>query len=126
MTDEHGHGIVVDTERAVHALRLSGVALVTAGAAAAAMVLPPAAPAAGPQGWWWPLTLALGLLAHWVGVGIAARRLERPLLGWVALAMCLTPVGGAAALSLLGLIAAGAAGGGAGPPVGRHPAVSGA
>jgi hypothetical protein len=39
---------------------------------------------------------------HWVFLGIAARRLGRSVVGWVALALLLFPIGGIAALILLG------------------------
>jgi hypothetical protein len=45
-------------------------------------------------------TLAVALFLHWIYVGIAARRLGRSVLGWVAMSL-LFPVGGAAALVLL-------------------------
>ncbi len=47
------------------------------------------------------LVLALALLLHWVFVGVAAHRMQRPLGFWVALAVLLFPIGGAAALILL-------------------------
>lgn len=47
------------------------------------------------------LVLATALLLHWVFLGIALRRLGRRLPGWLALAVLLFPVGGAAALILL-------------------------
>lgn len=47
------------------------------------------------------LVLATALPLHWAYLGIAARRLGRSVLGWVALAVVLFPVGGAAALILL-------------------------
>ena len=47
------------------------------------------------------LVLAAALLLHWVFVGLAARRLGRSMLGWLALAVALFPIGGAAALILL-------------------------
>lgn len=43
-----------------------------------------------------------GMLLHWVFLGIAARRLGRSVLGWVALAVGLFPIGGVTALILLG------------------------
>lgn len=46
--------------------------------------------------------MAAGLMLHWVFLGIAARRLERSVAGWVALAVLLFPIGGIAALILLG------------------------
>jgi len=48
------------------------------------------------------LVLATALLLHWVFLGIGVRRLGRSVLGWLALAVLLFPVGGAAALILLG------------------------
>lgn len=47
------------------------------------------------------LMLSVALLLHWVFLGIAARRMRRSVAGWVALAVLLFPVGGAAALILL-------------------------
>lgn len=47
------------------------------------------------------LVLATALLLHFVFLGIAVRRLGRSLAGWLALAVLLFPVGGAAALILL-------------------------
>lgn len=46
--------------------------------------------------------LALAVLVHWVFLGIAARRLQRSVAGWLALSVLLFPVGSAAALILLG------------------------
>jgi hypothetical protein len=46
--------------------------------------------------------IASGMFLHWVFLGIAARRLERSVIGWVALAVLLFPIGGIAALVLLG------------------------
>jgi cytochrome bd-type quinol oxidase subunit 2 len=46
--------------------------------------------------------IVVGLLLHWVFLGIAARRLQRSVLGWVALAVGLFPIGGVTALILLG------------------------
>jgi hypothetical protein len=48
------------------------------------------------------LVLATALLLHWVFLGIAARRMARSVFGWVSLAVLLFPIGGAAALVLLG------------------------
>ncbi|GAB4042027.1 MAG: hypothetical protein Fur0014_13910 [Rubrivivax sp.] len=48
------------------------------------------------------LAIATGVLLHWVFVGIAAHRLERSVPGWVALSVLLFPIGGIAALILLG------------------------
>ena len=47
------------------------------------------------------LTLALTLTLHWIFLGIAARRMQRSVAGWVSLAVLLFPIGGAAALVLL-------------------------
>jgi hypothetical protein len=46
--------------------------------------------------------IGVGMFLHWVFLGIAAHRLERPVFGWVALAVLLFPIGGVAALILLG------------------------
>ena len=48
------------------------------------------------------VTLALTMALHWVFLGIAARRARRSVAGWVSLAVLLFPIGGAAALILLG------------------------
>ncbi|MCW5632348.1 MAG: hypothetical protein KIT17_03350 [Rubrivivax sp.] len=48
------------------------------------------------------LALATALLLHWVFLAISARRMQRSVAGWVTLAVVLFPVGGAAALILLG------------------------
>ncbi len=45
--------------------------------------------------------IAAGLLLHWVFVGIAASRLARSVAGWVGLSLFF-PIGGIAALILLG------------------------
>ena len=47
------------------------------------------------------LVLAVALLLHWVFLGIAARRMQRSVGGWVGLSIFLFPVGGMAALMLL-------------------------
>jgi hypothetical protein len=47
------------------------------------------------------LALATALLLHWVFLAIAVRRMGRSVAGWLALAVLLFPVGGAAALILL-------------------------
>jgi len=47
------------------------------------------------------ILLAAALLLHWAFLGIAARRMQRSLLGWLALAVLLFPVGSAMALILL-------------------------
>jgi uncharacterized membrane protein YGL010W len=48
------------------------------------------------------LAIVSGMLLHWVFVGIAAHRLARSVAGWVALSVLLFPIGGIAALVLLG------------------------
>jgi len=45
--------------------------------------------------------LAVAVLLHWIFIGIAARRMERSVAGWVSMSVALFPVGGAAALILL-------------------------
>jgi hypothetical protein len=47
------------------------------------------------------LVLTVSLLLHWVFLGIAVRRMQRSLAGWLALAVLLFPVGSAMALILL-------------------------
>jgi hypothetical protein len=47
------------------------------------------------------LVLVTAQLLHWVFLGIAARRLERSMAGWVALSVLLFPIGSVAALILL-------------------------
>lgn len=47
------------------------------------------------------LVLSTALLLHWAFLGIGARRMRRSAPAWVALAVMLFPVGGAAALILL-------------------------
>jgi hypothetical protein len=44
---------------------------------------------------------AVGIVLHWVFLGIAAHRLDRSAPGWVSLGL-MFPIGGAAALILLG------------------------
>jgi hypothetical protein len=126
MGTERRHGSTTDAPRALQALRASGVALLAGCAAGAMIVLSQGARVAEPQHGLWSVLLAVGLLAHWAGVGIAARRLDRPVLGWVGLAVCLTPLGGAAALSLLGLMSAAELADSVGAPMGHAPAVSSA
>ena len=48
------------------------------------------------------LVIALALPLHWVFLGIAARHMQRSVLGWVGLSVLLFPVGSAGALILLG------------------------
>jgi hypothetical protein len=88
---------------AKRALADSAIALM-AGCAAIAMFLPPMLEytvnsalrivALG-------LVIAVALPLHWVLLGIAAHRLQRWVVGWVASAVLLFPVGGGAALILL-------------------------
>jgi hypothetical protein len=47
------------------------------------------------------LGIAVAVPLHWVFVGIAARRMQRSVPGWVSLSVLLFPIGGAAALILL-------------------------
>ncbi len=51
------------------------------------------------------LVLATAVLLHWSFVGIAARRLQRSVAGWVAMSVLLFPIGGATALILFGWFA---------------------
>lgn len=48
------------------------------------------------------LTLAGAIGLHWVFLGVGASRMARSVVGWVALAVLLFPIGGAMALILLG------------------------
>lgn len=48
------------------------------------------------------LVLSTAMLLHWVFLAIGARRMQRSVAGWVTLAVALFPIGGAAALILLG------------------------
>lgn len=48
------------------------------------------------------LAVAVALGVHWVMLGLGVHRMGRPVPGWVALSVLLFPVGGAAALVLLG------------------------
>jgi hypothetical protein len=47
------------------------------------------------------LVLVTAQLLHWAFLGVAARRLERSVAGWVALSVLLFPIGSIAALILL-------------------------
>ena len=47
------------------------------------------------------LAIAVAIPLHWVWLAVGARRMGRPVAGWLALAVLLFPVGGAAALILL-------------------------
>ncbi|HSW07224.1 hypothetical protein [Aquabacterium sp.] len=51
------------------------------------------------------LAIAVALPLHWVLLGMAAHRMQRSVVGWVACAVLLFPVGGAAALILLSWLA---------------------
>jgi len=80
-----------------------------AACAAIAMFLPPllqATSASLPRTLVAGFVIALALPLHWVYLGIAARRMDRSVGGWVGLSVLLFPVGSAAALILLaGLLA---------------------
>jgi uncharacterized membrane protein len=47
------------------------------------------------------LVLVAAVILHWGFLALGVRRLGRPLRGWLALAVLLFPIGGAAALMLL-------------------------
>jgi len=51
------------------------------------------------------VAIAVALPLHWTFLGMAAHRMGRSVTGWVACAVLLFPVGGAAALLLLGWLA---------------------
>lgn len=90
--------------RAKRALTDSALALVVA-CGAIAMFLPPMVHetvASVPRVVALGLTIAVALALHWVWLGLAAQRLQRSVSGWVACAVLLVPVGGIAALLLLG------------------------
>ena len=73
--------------------------------AAMALFLPPLAArtlASGLRTTGAAAVLVLAALLHWVSLGVAARRLERPLGFWVGLSVLLFPIGSAAALLLMG------------------------
>lgn len=89
--------------RARRALADSALSLLLA-CAALAMFLPPlvqATTASVLRTVATALAIALALPLHWIWLGLAVRRMGRPVLGWVALSVLLFPVGGAAALILL-------------------------
>jgi hypothetical protein len=91
------------SKSARRALADSALALVAA-CAAIAMFLPPMVTttvASVPRTVALGLVIALAMPLHWVLLGIAAKRMDRPVAGWVAGAVLLFPVGGAAALILL-------------------------
>ncbi|WP_395699806.1 hypothetical protein [Aquabacterium sp.] len=97
----------MNTKSAKRALADSALALI-AGCAAIAMFLPPmvhSTTASVPRTVAVALAIALALPLHWVLLGMAARRMGRSVLGSVAAAILLFPVGGAAALILLGWLA---------------------
>jgi hypothetical protein len=91
--------------RADNALKSSGAAFVVA-VACIVLFLPPMLDdtvASTPRTVLTALVLCAAMFLHWIFLGIAASRLRRSVLGWVALAVCLFPVGGAVALVLLGV-----------------------
>lgn len=45
--------------------------------------------------------LGVSLLLHWIFLGLAVRRMQRSLAGWMGFAVLLFPIGSAAALMLL-------------------------
>ena len=47
------------------------------------------------------IVLAVAIVLHWAYLGIAARRMQRSVAGWVGLSVLLLPVGSVAALMLL-------------------------
>ena len=88
---------------AQRALADSAVALAVA-CAAIAMFLPPmlgATLASAPRVVLTALVIAVAFIVHGAFLGIAARRMGQRVVPWVALAVLLFPVGGAAALILL-------------------------
>jgi hypothetical protein len=89
---------------AVAPLAASALALVAACAAGARFLHPMLDDtlASAPRAALLALAATAAALLHWVWLGIGARRLQRPVAGWVALAVCLAPIGGVAALLLLG------------------------
>ncbi|MBI5258040.1 MAG: hypothetical protein HY855_16175 [Burkholderiales bacterium] len=93
----------MNTKSAKRALTDSALALVAA-CAALSMFLPPmveSTVASVPRIVGLALAIAVALPLHWVFLGLAARRMARSVPGWVASAVLLFPVGGAAALILL-------------------------
>jgi hypothetical protein len=86
------------------ALADSALALL-AGCVGVAMFLPPLAvgtAASLPRSVVAGLVVALALPLHWIFLAIGARRMGASVPGWVGLSVALFPVGGAAALILLG------------------------
>lgn len=93
-----------ETASAQRALGASTLALVVAVASCAAF-LPPmvsATVSSVPRLALLGAAIVVGMFLHWAFLGIAARRLARSVAGWVALSVLLFPVGGIAALILLG------------------------
>jgi hypothetical protein len=89
---------------AQRALADSALALL-AGCVGVAMFLPPlslATAASLPRGIAAGLVVALALPLHWFFLASGARRMGASVAGWVGLSVALFPVGGAAALILLG------------------------
>ena len=56
------------------------------------------------------IVLGVAILLHWAYLGIAARRMQRSVGGWVGLSVLLFPVGSMAALMLLAWFGSEAAG----------------
>jgi hypothetical protein len=91
---------------AQRALADSALALL-AGCVGVAMFLPPlavATAASQPRSIVAGLVIALALPLHWLFLAIGARRMGASVRGWVGLSVALFPVGGAAALILLGCL----------------------
>lgn len=47
-------------------------------------------------------TIGVAIPLHWAFLGLAARRMKRSAVGWLALAVLMFPIGGVVALVLLG------------------------
>lgn len=97
----------MNTKSAKRALADSALALLAA-CGAIAMFLPPmvvSTTASVPRTVALGLAIAVAMPLHWVFLGMAARRMGRSVLGAVAAAVLLFPVGGAAALMLLAWLA---------------------
>lgn len=93
---------VSSSSPAQRALAASGVSLLVA-CASGALFLPPMVQrtiTSVPTTVFVALSLSCALMLHWIYTGIAARRMGRSVLGWVALSL-LFPVGSVAALVLL-------------------------
>jgi len=86
------------------ALTASALALVVAFACIAAFLPPMLAQTLGsiPRTALLGCAIAVAIPVHWAFLGIAARRMGRSVARWVGLAVLLFPVGGIAALILLG------------------------